>query len=255
MNFLQHLKRILSKPRITAFLLHLGISMTLIAAVFSFVYWVWFPHALSAASGGLEGLTIVAAVDVVLGPILTLVVYDIAKSKAHLTRDIGIIAFLQISCLMGGVFVVHQARPIAIVHAHDTFHVLRKADFEAVKIDPSVLDKFSGDFPKILYVDVERNPVAFMAKSILNELNHTLPTYLRADLYREMPRNKVDVAAILQGKKSDNPPDCTVQNISSVYTSGTVCLHLDNLTFTDFIAGQSISFLDDAQIRYEAGTK
>lgn len=245
MNLFQRIGSKLDKPRLMAFLIHIGASAALIASVFAFIYFIWFPHALAAASGGLEGLTLVAAVDVVLGPLLTLVIYDIAKSKAHLARDIGIIVILQLSCLFAGVFVVHEARPLAIVHVFDTFHVLGQAEFDALDLDSSVLNTFSGNYPKMLYVDVEKNSIAFFSRKILDELNNTQPPQFRPDLYREISRDSVQAASILQKTKAETPSDCTIQNISSVYTSGTICFHSDTFRFTDFIEGESVSLMDD----------
>jgi hypothetical protein len=53
-------------------------------------------------AGGWEGLRIVIAVDLVLGPLLTLVVYKAGKSS--LTFDLSCIAIFQIACLGGGVW-------------------------------------------------------------------------------------------------------------------------------------------------------
>ena len=249
MSLLQPLSDKLNKPRFVAFLLHLGMSLALIAVVFSIIYLAWFPHALAAASGGLEGLTIVAAVDVVLGPLLTLVIYDIAKSKAHLARDIGVIIFLQLSCLIAGVFVVHEARPLVVVHVFDTFHVLSQPSFDALDLDSGVLNKFSGDYPKMLYVDVEKNAVAFFNRKILDGLNRKQPPHLRSGLYRDMPRDSVQAASILQETKADNSSDCTVQNIESAYTAGAVCFNTETFMFTDFTEGKSVSLVDDIKAR------
>ena len=249
MNFFQRIGSKLDKPRFMAFLIHIGTSAALIASVFTFIYFIWFPHALAAASGGLEGLTIVAAVDVVLGPLLTLVIYDIAKSKAHLARDIGIIVFLQLSCLFAGVFVVYEARPLAIVHVFDTFHVLSQPSFDALDLDSGVLNKFSGDYPKMLYVDVEKNSIAFFNRKILDELNNAQLPQFRPDLYRDMPHDSVQAASILQETKADNPSGCTVQNIESAYTAGAVCFNTETFTFTDFIEGKSVSLVDDLKAR------
>ena len=245
MSLLQSLSNKFNKPRFVAFLLHLGMSLALIAIVFSIIYLLWFPHALAAASGGLEGLTIVAAVDVVLGPLLTLVIYDIAKSKAHLARDIGVIVFLQLSCLFAGVFVVYEARPLAIVHVFDTFHVLSQPSFDALDLDSGVLNKLSGDYPKMLYVDVEKNYIAFFNRKILDELNNAQLPQFRPELYRDIPRDSAQAASILQETKADNSAGCTVQNIESAYTAGAVCFNTETFKFTDFIEGKSVSLVDD----------
>lgn len=251
MSLLKRLGNKFDKSRFIAFLFHFGISLALIAAVFTAIYLVWFPHALASASGGLEGLAIVAAVDIVLGPVLTFVIYDIAKSRLQLTRDIGVIAFLQLAGLIVGVFVVYEARPIAIVHVYDTFHVLGQSDFDAANIDTSSLDKFPGNYPKILYIDTEKNLIAFLSKKVLDELNDLPPLHLRLDLYQNMPRDSTQIANILQKTKMTDHSNCSVQDIKSAYTSGNICFHADTFIFTDFVKGESVSFSDDVNIKIE----
>jgi hypothetical protein len=232
-------------PRARAFLLHLGMSLAVIGTVLSLVYFAWFPAALFRASGGLEGWTIVAAVDVVLGPILTFVVFDIAKSRLQLTFDIGVIVALQLAALAAGVYVVHHARPIAVVHAFDTFHVLRQQDFAAHEVDSKPLETFPGAYPKVLYVETEKTAVAFATKAILDGLNQQKPLHLRPDLYRPMPRDRSEAARILRRPKDDPMTDCIPQDIASAYTAGTICFHPDRQRFTDFVEGATLSYAPD----------
>ena len=222
------------KQRFTAFFLHLGTSLAVFIALFFVIYLVWFPHALIEATGGTDGLAIVVAVDLVLGPLLTLVVYDISKSKRHLIRDISSILILQLSCLFGGVYIVHQSKPIAIVHVYDTFHVFRKDDFKALDIDWAPLREFPGGYPKLLYVRAEENEPAQISKGILDMLNKKRPQQLRLDLYEEMPHDSTQITAILQTNIESNNPDCITQNITSVYKSGSICFHPSTFIFTDF---------------------
>ncbi len=237
-------KYIPHQARCMAFLWHLLISICAVALVFAVVYLYWFPHALAMVSGGLQGLTIVALVDLVLGPTLTFVVYDIAKTKRHLIRDLGVIAGLQITCLVAGVVTVYQVKPVAVVHVFDTFHVLSKPDYEALDMDTSILDTFPGAYPKLLYVDTESNAVAFRIKNTLDQLNRQQPLHLQLNSYQLIPQNKQELLSLFHGDNIKSDGGCYLQNISSVYLSGTVCFDGGSLKFTDFIEGGSISHVE-----------
>lgn len=245
MNLSQQIAAVLHSPRIVAFLVHLSVSVVFITAVLAVIYWVWFPHALAVASGGLEGLLIIVGVDVTLGPLLTLIVYDTTTKRWHvLRRDLAIIASLQLASLAAGVGVVYHARPLAVVHLYNAFHVLRQQDFDAFKINSQPLENFPGTYPKIFYVTSEKNYPAFMAKQILDGLNKATPQYLRIDLYQVMPRDKSQIKRILKQPQAGNLANCMLQNIASAYTSGRVCFHIDKFIFTDFIAGESVSYIE-----------
>ena len=238
-----------AKSRCVAFLWHLAASLVVFLAIFAVIYLQWFPWGLSSASGGLQGLTMVALVDLTLGPLLTFVVYDVAKSRRHLFRDIGVIASLQLSCLVVGVVMVYQVRPIAVVHVYDTFYVLSRPNFDSLDMDAAVLERFPGAYPKIVYVKGEKNPVAFATKSILDQLNRATPAHLNPDLYQKMPRGSDLLADILQGGTVESASSCRRQNIVSAYVSGSICFDMETFRFSDFLVGDSISELDDITLK------
>ncbi|KAB0769044.1 hypothetical protein F7O87_33620, partial [Pseudomonas aeruginosa] len=59
-----------------AFFIHLLISLAIFIVLLAIICLWWYPGALFEIAGGWQGVRIVAAVDMVLGPLLTLVVYD-----------------------------------------------------------------------------------------------------------------------------------------------------------------------------------
>lgn len=65
--------------RIKAFTLHLTISAVIALAVIGVVFYLWYPAPLHTAVGVTQIFLILLAVDVVLGPLLTLLVYKVGK--------------------------------------------------------------------------------------------------------------------------------------------------------------------------------
>lgn len=116
--------RALSIPRLRAACLHLAISAFVAGAVAAIVFLLWYPGAYRTMAGG-EGLFfLVVSVDVVLGPLLTLVAFDVGKRRTELRRDLAVIAALQLGALAYGVHTVYVVRPVAIVYEIDRFRVV-----------------------------------------------------------------------------------------------------------------------------------
>lgn len=104
-----------------AFGTHLGVSASIATAVVALMYFVWYPHPLFEAMGA-DGLVIIlVGVDVVLGPLVTLIVANPGKPWRVLRRDIAVIAVLQAAALAYGVHIVAIARPVYVVFSWDRF--------------------------------------------------------------------------------------------------------------------------------------
>ena len=111
--------------RFGAFLIHLGISLVIFAVLAYLVLYVWYPDFFFASDGGWQGMRIIVFVDLVLGPTLTLVVFNRNKPVRELKRDLSIIAAIQFCSLVAGVFVVFESRPIALVYVDGKFYSMR----------------------------------------------------------------------------------------------------------------------------------
>ncbi len=125
----------LNVGRFRAFASHLGVSATIVAIVFSLVFFSWYPGPYFAAVGTWSIIRILVSVDLVLGPLLTLIVFKPGKSL--LLVDVVCIAVLQISALAYGLSVLYEERPSYTVFALDRVHILAKKD-----IDPESLEGF-----------------------------------------------------------------------------------------------------------------
>ena len=106
--------------------LHLGLSVLIAVAVIAALYGIWYPPPLFQASGLEQFLTILLGVDVIVGPLLTLIVFR--SGKPGLKKDLGLIAIAQAAALAYGLHVMWQARPVFLVAAVDRFNVLAAND-------------------------------------------------------------------------------------------------------------------------------
>jgi hypothetical protein len=140
-----------------AFGIHLAISAVVLAALMAVIFMFWYPGILFNVDGGWTGLRIVISVDLVLGPLLTLVVYK--AGKPGLRFDLTCIVVFQVVCMAGGMFIVHAERPLALVLAYDTIFSLGAKEFEDYGKDISVLDGIPGSYPKLVYTELPENSV------------------------------------------------------------------------------------------------
>lgn len=125
--------------RYGAFAVHLGISLVIFIIIGYVIVFHWYPDFFFTADGGWQGIRIVALVDLVLGPVLTLIVYK--KGKPSLKFDLTAIGVFQAVCLVAGVWVVYSERPIAMVFADGSFQSMTADDY--VQADQPVPD-FDG---------------------------------------------------------------------------------------------------------------
>lgn len=106
--------------------LHLSISAAIGLAFVALTLWGWYPGPLFAASGAVGLLTILIPVDVVLGPLLTLLVFK--SGKPSLKFDLTVIALLQFGALCYGAWVIAEARPAYVVFFGNQLKVVRAID-------------------------------------------------------------------------------------------------------------------------------
>ncbi|MDB5964929.1 MAG: FimB, partial [Polaromonas sp.] len=88
----------------------------------------WYPYPYRELSGGRYLFLLVVSVDVVMGPLLTLAVFNRAKPKTELRRDLAVIGLLQLTALAYGVWTVYLARPVHLVFELDRFRVVHAVD-------------------------------------------------------------------------------------------------------------------------------
>lgn len=114
--------------RLKAFLLHLAASALIALLALLLVFKLWYPAPLHEALGVTQIFLLLLLVDVILGPLLSLLVYKAGKKT--LRMDLGIIAALQLAALGYGLWTVAEGRPAWIVYNADRFDVVTVVDID-----------------------------------------------------------------------------------------------------------------------------
>jgi len=125
-----------------AALIHLGISALVAAAIFAVMLLVWYPSPWFRAAGGGTLLLLLVGVDVILGPLLTFIVFNPAKKS--LFYDLAVIVMLQIAALIYGVHVMALARPAFVVYLRGSFDVVTANDVVTEGMEDSKLAEFQS---------------------------------------------------------------------------------------------------------------
>ena len=213
-----------------AFGIHLGISLVIFIVLLGLIVFSWYPGVFFNF-GGMQGIKIVAGVDLVLGPMLTLIVYNAAKKS--LKMDLAIIALIQISALTYGVWTVHQQRPYAQVLSYDGLHILTAGDFSYYDIE--LATSFSADNPSIpvkAYLDLPRDEIQINQIAFTSEFVEKVPLALRVDLYLSVENPPTDGLNFLLAKYSfEETQQCLRLPVVSTYYAGDGCFNSNDGTF------------------------
>ena len=126
------------KDRIRAFFIHLAISSVIAIFAMIAVFYIWYPSPLHKAVGVTEIFLIILAVDIIVGPVITFVIFN--RKKPSLRFDLAVIAILQLFALSYGMSTVFNGRPAFVVFNIDRFDVARASD-----LDPESVTKAKQD--------------------------------------------------------------------------------------------------------------
>lgn len=119
-------------PRWKAFGIHLLCSLLVLAVILAILIYIWYPGMFIDA-GGWQGIRIVTGVDLVLGPLITLIIYNPAKK--HLIWDMTAVVTFQICCLTIGVYIVHSQKPGLLILSDEGIHTIHHSDLKRFSID------------------------------------------------------------------------------------------------------------------------
>jgi len=122
------------KSRFKAFGLHFTGSATVLLLVLGSLYLGWYRWPGWYLTGVLRVLPIMVGVDVVLGPLLTLVIANPKKPRRELARDIGCIITVQLVALGYGATTLWNGRPLYYTFSEKELSVTQGIDLQPDQI-------------------------------------------------------------------------------------------------------------------------
>ena len=121
--------------KLRAFATHLLVSAAVAGGLLLLLITRWYPMPYFVADGGWQGIRLVVAVDVILGPLITLVIYNRNKSRGKLLFDYAVVGVIQACAFAFGVWTVFVSRTAMVVFADGSFYTLG-ADSALFQHDP-----------------------------------------------------------------------------------------------------------------------
>lgn len=118
---------LLKKPlteynRYQAFAVHMAISIVIFFILLVCITQYWYPGILFDTGNGWKAIGMIVGIDLILGPLLTLIVFN--PKKSTLKFDLTVIALVQTAALIYGSWTIHSSRPVAIAFIYQSFSTI-----------------------------------------------------------------------------------------------------------------------------------
>jgi len=127
-----------------AFKWHLSISLAVVCIISILTCFYWFPFPLLFVDGTWLPLILITAIDLIIGPALTLLLVKSSKSKKELIFDFVFIISIQLVALVYGVNKIIDEKPAAIVHLNSVFHIVPDKEIDEFSFNSHITASYSG---------------------------------------------------------------------------------------------------------------
>lgn len=112
------------REKFRAFSIHFATTLVVAATAAALIFLVWYPPPFGTMVGGLKLFILITGIDLALGPLVSLVIYDSRKSRRALLFDYSVVAVVQVAALAYGIYSVSQARPAYVAFVKDRLEVV-----------------------------------------------------------------------------------------------------------------------------------
>lgn len=214
------------KNRWQAFCAHLGISFIIFVTLLTIIIWQWYPGKL-INMGGWSGIMLIAGVDLVIGPLLTLLIYRVGKNG--LAFDLTIIAILQALCLTYGTWMVNNQRVVAQVILDDKLHIVTKSQLSQSQHTLAELKEHHQSIPPLVFLDLPEDRDTIITFIATSELMTGLPaTQIQRYINVEQASKDAKIKERLDWRLSRLEPDvlnnCHWIPVESGHFKGRACI-------------------------------
>ncbi len=182
-------KEITEYNRYQAFAVHMAISLALFLILLVCITQYWYPGILFDTGNGWRAIGIIIGIDLVLGPLLTLIVFN--PKKSSLKFDLFVIALVQTAALIYGSWTIHQTRPVALAFINTSFMTI----FATSDMADKVIERTHHLKTNELYYQFDEtkqegslNPTKFAAYEEFSDIvNEMITPYRTNDLIQLNP--------------------------------------------------------------------
>ena len=186
---------LITKLKATA--VHLSLSLVVFIYLVYQIYFSWYPQPYFAIDGGWQGIQIIAAVDLVLGPLITFLIFDLSKNRREILFDLSVILIIQLGALFYGIGQVYNQRPVAVALVSQYMLAGTMEQFGGKLKSASDLYRYSDERPPLVYADLQ------IDESTLEELTE-IKLWESVLEYLQLPskNTRAEFAAALKDRQS-----------------------------------------------------
>jgi hypothetical protein len=200
------------REKLLAFSIHFLVTAALGAFAAALIFLVWFPSPFATMIGGTELFMLVVGCDIVLGPLLSLVIYDSRKSRRALIVDYGVVGVVQIATLVYGVYIVAGTRPVEIAFNKDRLEVVSARDISDDELAAARSPEYrslSLTGPRLVAIDVpkEEQQDALLQSVVGNEEHQRPKFYAPYDSALDQIRKRAKTIEALEKKFPEYTPE------------------------------------------------
>jgi hypothetical protein len=117
--------------RLKAFGLHLAASASALTLILGSLYLGWYRWPGWRLTDVTQVVTMLIGVDLVLGPLMTLIIANSNKSRRVLARDVGVIVAVQLCALIYGSTTLWSGRPLYYAFSENVLQLVQAYDIDS----------------------------------------------------------------------------------------------------------------------------
>ncbi|MDO4433162.1 MAG: hypothetical protein Q4B82_01085 [Alysiella sp.] len=199
------------KNKLKAAAWHFVFSVLVFVLALVWIRWFLYPDFHFDLNGVWYGLRLVAGVDLVLGPLITFLVFHHAKPLREKIMDFTLIGLVQAAALFYGLYTMYQEHPrMLTLYQYGTAMTITQREYATDKmVLPADLSQFSqvGHVPVVFYQRTKEQQAVFSPLTLadLQLANQNVRHYMTydddkhilAELDKQYGENKVYVFAIM----------------------------------------------------------
>ena len=181
------------KNKFKAFLFHFILSVIIVSLVISSVIYFWYPVDYLGVTSFKEIALLIVSIDLVIGPLLTFVVFN--PKKKSLRFDLAIIALFQLSALSYGTYTLFETHPLYLTFNGGSFNLISAKDVQPKKAKHAEYKISKLDSPKLAYVEMPTDYKNLMNVVIGNRTKGAQKLEQRTEFYKPYDENVDNILA------------------------------------------------------------
>ena len=144
------------KNKLKASIIHLLLSIVLVSLITASIIYFWYPTEYLGITNFKGIALLIISIDLVLGPLLTFVVFN--PEKKSLRFDLAVVVAIQLSALAYGVNALYQTHPLFITYNHGSFNLIHANEVtpENAKYDEFKVSKLAS--PQMAFAKMPDDP-------------------------------------------------------------------------------------------------